>query len=205
MLKIGLTGGIGSGKSVVSEHFARLGAPIIDTDIIARQLVTPGSDGLQAIIDAFGNHFLNSNGSLNRPKLAKSIFNNPAHKQKLEAILHPCINSEIKHQLNKIEKRASKTRQAGYVIIVIPLLFENHLEAMVDRILVIDADEELRIQRIIQRDNRDINEIRLIIQNQIDDQQRQLNADDVLTNNRDRAQLGSLINALHQKYSLLAT
>ncbi len=205
MLKIGLTGGIGSGKSVVSEHFAHLGVPVIDTDIIARQLVTPGSDSLQAIIDIFGNHFLNTDGSLNRQQLAQNIFNNPTHKQKLEAILHPRINNEIKHQLDKIEKIAGKTRQAAYVIIVIPLLFENHLEDMVDRILVVDADEDQRIQRIMLRDNRDIKEISLIIQNQINDQERLLNADDVVINNNDLAQLGRLVDALHRKYLQMTT
>jgi len=207
MLKIGLTGGIGSGKSVVSSRFAQLGVPIIDTDIIARKLVKPGTETLTLITAHFGKQVLHKDGRLNRQTLARIIFQHPAQRKILETLLHPRINTEIKRQLTQINAtpvHPEAGQQANYVMIVIPLLFENHFEFMVDKILLIYADENQRINRVRQRDQRDIKEIKQIISTQINPVLAFDRADDILMNDNDLAHLYLLIDALHRKYSLEA-
>lgn len=201
MLKVGLTGGIGSGKTAVSDLFEKLGVPVIDTDIIARELVDNDAEVLREITDTFGRDILNLNGSLNRKKLAQLVFKVKQNKQRLEQILHPRIQREVSEQLQAL---AEKPEAPAYAIIVVPLLIEAHYHALIDRVLVVMCDEQTRIERVRQRDNRSLNEIQSIIDNQVDDQKRQQAADDIIENNSDRKNLAIQVEALHKKYKQLA-
>jgi len=201
VLKVGLTGGIGSGKTAVSDLFEKLGVPVIDTDIIARELVDNDAEVLREITDTFGRDILNLNGSLNRKKLAQLVFKVKQNKQRLEQILHPRIQREVSEQLQAL---AEKPEAPAYAIIVVPLLIEAHYHALIDRVLVVMCDEQTRIERVRQRDNRSLNEIQSIIDNQVDDQKRQQAADDIIENNSDRKNLAIQVEALHKKYKQLA-
>lgn len=197
MLKVGLTGGIGSGKTAASDYFASLGVPVIDTDIIARTLVQPDSPALQRILDEFGKHLLNEKGQLDRAKLAQYIFNDATKRRRLETILHPLITQQMQQQLAAL----TATEQPSYVIIVIPLLLETGMQTLVDRILVIDADENTRIKRVQDRDQRSQQDIKAIIQNQINRESRLQQADDILNNNGNLQDLYTRIDHLHKQYS----
>ena len=201
MLRVGLTGGIGSGKTSVSDLFKKLGTPVIDTDIIAHELVNNNPEVLQEITDAFGQDMLNLDGRLNRKKLAQIVFKIKENKQRLEGILHPKIQESV---LSQLQALASSESPPEYTIIVVPLLIEAHYDSFIDRILVVMADEQKRIERVQQRDNRTLSEIRSIINNQIDDEKRQQEADDIIENNDDIAQLDSQVKELHIKYKHLA-
>jgi len=201
MLKVGLTGGIGSGKTSVSDLFKKLGVPVIDTDIIAHELVNNNPEVLQEITDAFGQDMLSLDGKLNRKKLAQIVFKVKDNKQRLENILHPKIQVKV---LNQLHNLATKTKPAEYAIIVVPLLIEANYNNFIDRILVVMADESKRIERVQQRDNRSVNEIRSIINNQIDDEKRQQEADDIIENNNDINSLRIQVKELHTKYKHLS-
>ncbi len=201
MLRVGLTGGIGSGKTSVSDLFKKLGVPVIDTDIIAHELVNNNPEVLQEITDAFGQDMLNLDGKLNRKKLAQIVFKVKENKQRLENILHPKIQVKV---LNQLHNLATKTKPAEYAIIVVPLLIEANYNNFIDRILVVMTDESKRIERVQQRDNRSVNEIRSIINNQIDDEKRQQEADDIIENNNDINSLRIQVKKLHTKYKHLA-
>ncbi|MDT8283373.1 MAG: dephospho-CoA kinase, partial [Gammaproteobacteria bacterium] len=201
MLKIGLTGGIGCGKTSVSNLFAELGVPVIDADIVAHDLVNTNSNILQEITDTFGQDVLSLDGTLNRKKLAQIIFNQKKNKQQLEQILHPKVQTEISRELDKL---ASKKNPPAYVIVVVPLLIEANYHNLVDRILVVLADEESRIERVRQRDSRSLNEIRAIMKNQISDDERLKNADDSIENNNNFNDLKSKTIELHNKYLTLS-
>ncbi len=202
MLKVAVTGGIGSGKTSVSDLFKKFDTPVIDTDIIARQLVDNDAQVLQQIINAFGQDVLNLDGRLNRKKLAQIIFNVKKNKQQLENILHPRIRDEVLMQLHVL---ATDNTPPDYVIIVVPLLIEANYDDFIDRILVIFADEEKRIERVRQRDNRSMSEIRSIIGNQSGDEKLLKEADDIIENNRDLKSLDSQVNELHKKYRHLSS
>jgi len=202
MLKIGLTGGIGSGKTSVSDLFKKLGVPVIDTDIIARELVNNSPDVLQEITAAFGQDMLNLDGRLNRKKLAQIVFKVKENKQRLEHILHPRIQDNVLQQLQTL---ASGKNPPEYAIIVIPLLIEAHFDSCIDRMLVVIADEKKRIERVKRRDKRSVNEVHSIIKHQVDDQKRRQEADDIIENNNDIAELDSQVKELHIKYSHLAS
>ena len=193
MLKVGLTGGIGSGKSVVAEIFAGLGITIIDADLIAHQLTQSGSDAFREIMQIFGKEFLDPNGELNRKKIAQTVFSNPSKKTALENILHPKIKQ---HMLQEIDK----SKDNHYIILAIPLLLESDFTDLVDRIIVVDADDDIRIQRIRQRDGRTEQQIRDIMNSQIDRDQRLQQADDILYNNGEPGALHEAVSLLHQKY-----
>ncbi|VAW51614.1 Dephospho-CoA kinase [hydrothermal vent metagenome] len=197
MLKIGLTGGIGSGKTSVSDLFEAISVPVIDADIIAHKLVNDDSKILQEIINTFGQDILNINGKLNRKKLAQIIFNVKKNKQQLENILHPKIQQEISNQLDNL---TSSKNPPSYVIITVPLLIEVGYSDFVDRILIVISDENKRINRIQNRDGRSLNEIHSIISNQVSDKKRQENADDIIENNGSINLLNSQIQKLHKKY-----
>ena len=201
MLRVGLTGGIGSGKTSVSDLFKKLGTPVIDTDIIAHELVNNNPEVLQEITDAFGQDMLNLDGRLNQKKLAQIVFKVKENKQRLENILHPKIQENV---LSQLQALASGENSPEYAIIVVPLLIEAHYDSFIDRILVVMADEQKRIKRVQQRDSRSLSEIRSIINNQIDDEKRQQEADDIIENNDDIAQLDSQVKELHIKYRHLA-
>lgn len=198
MLRIGLTGGIGSGKSTVAAILARHGVPIIDTDVIARELVEPGHPALREIVDYFGSGILDSSGRLNRGKLGELVFSDSAARHALESILHPKIRTVVAERLAKLD--------APYCIVVIPLLLETGtLKSMVDRILVVDCPEEQQINRVASRDNLSETRIRSVMQAQLTRDERLRQADDVIVNDRDIAALETEVAMLHERYVALAT
>ena len=198
MLTIGLTGGIGSGKTTVSNLFKNLGIQIIDTDVIARELVDNDHSVLEEITDAFGRGILDDNGLLDRNKLATIVFSQVQEKQQLEKILHPKIRIEVE---KAIKNYHTKQNQPNYIIIVIPLLFETNFHQLIDRILVVISSEENRIKRVIQRDDRDPEEILSIIKSQVSDSTRISEADDIVENNNNIKELEARIQELHVKFS----
>jgi dephospho-CoA kinase len=196
MLKIGLTGGIGCGKTTVSNLFSELGVPIIDADKISHALVQAGQPALQNIKNAFGSNSLLENGQLNRPALKAHIFQNPTAKQQLEAILHPLIFQEISNQVHLLSE--------AYCILSIPLLFETHAESLVNRILVIDCDKQTQIERVQKRDNLSDEQIETIISSQVSREFRLLNADDILNNTKKQSVLAKEVKKLHNFYLSLS-
>ena len=196
MLIIGLTGGIGSGKTTVADLFKAHKVPIVDTDIIARDLVTPGSPALQEIIDRFGKEVLLDSGQLDRKKLAHITFNDESKRLLLESILHPKIRRVMLEQIS--------AQTSPYVIVVIPLLTETGQTENIDRILVVDCQEEIQIARVKQRDNRENSEIISIINSQATRQQRLDVADDIIENTSDLDTLKKNVAQLHHKYLQLA-
>lgn len=201
LLVVGLTGGIGSGKTTVSDLFRGLGVTIIDTDIIARELVDNDSSVLKEIANTFGKEVLTPNGTLDRKKLAQKIFSEPNEKQKLESILHPGIRTEVN---NRIQSLKTADNHAGYVIVVVPLLFETDFADLVDRILVVIANEQTRTERVRNRDNRNLDEIRSIIKSQVNDEVRLRRADDIIQNNSDFKDLKTRVIEIHEKYIALS-
>ncbi len=197
MLVIGLTGGIGSGKSTVAEMFAALGVPVIDMDRIARQIVEPGQPALAQLTQEFGAGLLDEKGQLNRRKLRELAFATPEKRQRLEAILHPLIREETKRQLAELD--------VLYCIVVIPLLIESNQRSLVDRILVVDAPETLQITRTMQRDGVSVTEVQRILAAQVDRESRLAAADDVIDNTADLKQIRSRVAELDQQYRHLAS
>jgi len=196
MFLVGLTGGIGSGKSTVCNIFRELGVPIIDTDDIARQVVTPGSAGLERLQQEFGPEILSPDGSLNRARLRHTIFSNAEKRQRLEDIIHPLIRMQLKEQLTEIN--------APYVIVAIPLLLEKGWQNEVDRILVVDSTEQQQVERTLARDECDRELVNKIIQSQSSRQQRLAAADDIIHNDSDMAALHTQVELLHRQYTDLA-
>jgi dephospho-CoA kinase len=197
MLKVGLTGGIGSGKSTVSNLFAQLGVPIVDADVIARQLVEPGQASLRQLCSAFGGEILNQDGSLNRPKLRQLAFSNQIHKQQLDDIMHPLIFKQIELQVSQLS--------SAYGILVIPLLLESAKKYAVDRVLVVDCPERFQLQRVLERDKVSQEQALAIIATQTDRQHRLAAADDIIHNDGSVARLAEQVKNLHNSYLLLAT
>jgi dephospho-CoA kinase len=195
MLRVGLTGGIGSGKSTAAALFAGHGVPVIDADEIARQLVAPGQPAYQEILQDFGNELVNTSGDLDRDRLRSIVFNDPEKRQRLEGILHPLVRREIQRQTQRLK--------APYCIIVIPLLIEANQRDLVDRVLVIDTDEALQLQRVVERSRLTNDEVRKIIGAQLNRSERLRHADDVILNNTDLGQLHASVDALHERYLAL--
>ncbi len=196
MLIIGLTGGIGSGKSTAAERFAQHGVTVIDADAIARQLAQPGQAAFERIVAHFGECILDSQGRIDRRRLRDIVFRQPRQKAALEAILHPLVRQEMQRQATQAK--------GNYCIFMIPLLFETGQTDLVDRVLVIDAPEALQIARARQRDQSDSREIERIMRQQIDRQTRLSLADDVIHNSGDLRSLHAAVDALHHKYQQLA-
>jgi len=192
MMKVGLTGGIGCGKSAATALFAALGVPIIDADIAARTVVEPGSVGLAAIEQRFGSEVLSDDGSLNRQQLRKQIFTNEAARKELEAILHPLIRKQMWQQVEQLH--------SPYCILDIPLLFETKQDELMDRVVVIDCPEKIQIERICQRDSISKAEAVAIIKTQISRDQRLAGAHDIIENKASLVELKQQVTALHQKY-----
>ena len=195
-LRIGLTGGIGSGKSEVSRLFAERGATVIDTDVIARELVEPGQPALKEIVDAFGSDMVDREGRLDRARLRAQIFTDQEKRLRLESILHPRIRTRALELADAAE--------TPYCLLVIPLLVESGNEYPLDRILVIDTPEEIQLERASRRDDRPRQEIRTIMDNQATRQQRLSIADDVITNDGDLRQLETEVARLDQQFRQLA-
>jgi dephospho-CoA kinase len=197
MLRIGLTGGIASGKSAASDCFASLGVPVIDTDLISRELVQPGTESLQRIIENFGDGVLDEAGMLDRAQLRAIVFASEDKRYELEEILHPAIR-------DRVEELVAEITQAPYVIIVIPLLLETRYPIPVDRVLLVDMDEDLQLERLIQRDNLNREQARAMLRAQTTRQQRLKNADDIIRNNGSIEELHAQLRTLHHDYLVMA-
>jgi dephospho-CoA kinase len=195
-LLVALTGGIASGKSAVATLFANRGVPVLDTDQIARDVVEPGSPVLEKLAQEFGFEILNESGELNRAGLRERVFNNPADRQKLEAIMHPAIRAEL--------ARRTEVEGGDYQIHVIPLLIETGRAGDYDRVLVVDCPENLQVARLMERD--DINETlaNQMLNAQATREQRLASADDVIVNTGTLDDLDAFVETLHKNYSLLA-
>ena len=198
MLTVALTGGIGCGKSAVCHIFSTLKVPVIDTDVIAHQLVKPGQPALKEITATFGKDILLEDATLDRKKLAKIIYTSAEKRTLLEAILHPKIKQSVEQQLRAL-------KHSAYVIIAIPLLVETNQTSTYDRVLVVDCDEQLQHRRTLNRDNRTIDEINAIIKAQAPRQLRLSYADDVINNSHDISSLEKQVEQYHQKYLQLAS
>ncbi|MCO6414234.1 MAG: dephospho-CoA kinase [Thiogranum sp.] len=195
-LRIGLTGGIGSGKSEASRYFAEIGVPVIDTDVIARELVEPDQPALAEIATRFGDDVLDATGHLDRARLRQQVFADAEKRRQLESILHPRIRVRAEALANQID--------APYCVMVIPLLVETARDYPIDRILVIDTPVELQYQRLALRDGLSDREIKAVIEIQADRQQRLDAADDVVLNDGSVEQLHARIDELHRFYLKLA-
>mgnify|MGYP000075881967 CR=1 FL=1 len=192
MLKIGLTGGIASGKSTACQLFSALGIEIIDADIIARELVEPNQPCLKQIIQTFGKQVLLANGALDRAQLRQLIFSNKGAKQQLEGILHPNIRKQLIKQSEKVV--------SPYCILSIPLLIEANMIPLVDRVLVVDIAPEEQLQRVCQRDNISTSQAKAIISSQSSASQRKSLANDIIDNNKSPESLDLVVTQLHKKY-----
>jgi len=195
-LRIGLTGGIASGKSTVAALFAQLGVPVIDTDRIARDIVAPGSPVLAAIAHRFGAEVLGPEGQLDRRQLRSRIFADPQARADLEALTHPAIQAETERQC--------RLARGAYQLIAVPLLAEKGLKSRYDRVLVVDCDPDLQRARLRVRDGSDDREARAILAAQATREARLAVADDVLRNDGDLVSLARQVAQLHDHYRTLA-
>lgn len=195
MLKIGLTGGIGSGKSTVAHFFSELGVQVIEADTIAQDLTAYGTPAYLAIVDHFGQQVVSSNG-LNRKKLREIIFNSPEEKYWLESLLHPLIKQKIQQE--------TVNSPSPYCVIVIPLLIETQSTNLIDRVLVVESSFENQLKRSMKRDASDEAVIKLIINQQASKKERAAIAADIMTNDSDITSLKKKVKFLHQKYLQLS-
>lgn len=193
---VGVTGGIGSGKSEVTQRFIALGICVVDADEVAREVVLPGQSALNDIAQHFGAGILTGTGELDRAKLRKIIFENPTEKQWLENLLHPRINHIIRTRLTQAK--------SAYAILASPLLLETKQHTLVDRILIIDTSEMLQIERAALRDKSNSEQIKAIIASQISRADRLARADDVIHNLGALDELDAQVQQLHQTYLSLA-
>lgn len=196
MYIVGLTGGIGSGKTAVSDRFQAKGITIVDADLCSRVVVEKGRPALQQIAAHFGADILTADGELDRAALRQRIFANPDEKQWLEKLLHPLIAEELMNQLAQ--------SQSAYTMMVSPLLIESRQNLICDRVLVVDVPEEVQLQRTMKRDSNDAEQVKRIIQSQADRQTRLSYANDVIENNHGLEQLDGAVERLHQQYLALA-
>jgi dephospho-CoA kinase len=198
MFAVGLTGGIGSGKSTVSDLFAELGTPVIDTDAIAHQLTAPGGAALEAIHALFGDRVMQADGTLDRAALRRRVFSDPAARHQLEAILHPCIRQKVEQTL--------ATLTAPYVLIVIPLLVETGgYREVLNRILVVDCPEDVQIARVMARSGLTRDEATAILAAQAGRAERLAAADDVIVNTASPEALRTQVATLHRRYLAFST
>lgn len=192
MLKVGLTGGIGCGKTTVAKLFEELGVPVIDADEISHHLVQVGQPALATIAKVFGAEMLNSDGSLNRSHLRNLVFSHPEDKAKLESILHPLIFQAIQTSVEMLDTQ--------YCLICIPLLFETQMTQLVDRILVVDCPEETQILRVRQRDHLAREQIQAIIHSQVSREYRITHANELIENTESNDKLAEQVKKLHNLY-----
>lgn len=198
---VGLTGGIGSGKSSAAKCFTGLGVKVFDADQITRDLMAPGQPVFEKVIEHFGKDMLTASGLLDRQKLRRYVFSSPSEREQLENLVHPSVYRTL------VEQTAEFTNEA-YVVWMLPLLLETRsrmdsIETAVDRILVIDCPEDLQIERALTRDTAERNEIERIMQSQISRSERLKQADDVINNEGSPAQLCAAVKKLHQCYQKL--
>ncbi|AZZ99552.1 dephospho-CoA kinase [Pseudoalteromonas sp. R3] len=189
---LGLTGGIGAGKTTVSDFLNRLGIVVVDADIVAREVVEPGSDGLAAIVTHFGEQILTTEGTLDRQALRETIFSDEKEKLWLNTLLHPMIREQLLAQLTRA--------QSDYVILSAPLLFENGLEQYCDKTLLVDVPVEVQIARTCKRDNSQRQQIERIIEAQMSRADKRDKADFILDNDQPIEAMHKQLNTLHQTF-----
>ncbi|KGY08292.1 dephospho-CoA kinase [Vibrio sinaloensis] len=190
---VGLTGGIASGKTTVANLFHQhFGIEIVDADVIAREVVAPGSEGLKAIEGKFGSSVLLEDGNLDRSKLREIIFSDPSQKAWLDQLLHPMIRA------NMLAELANTTSE--YALLVIPLMVENHLQHLADKVVVVDVDEATQLERTVMRDNVALEQAQAILAAQASREQRLAIADFVIKNDTENQKLLPQITELHQKF-----
>jgi dephospho-CoA kinase len=196
VFRVGLTGGIASGKSTAAKFFGALGVPILDSDQVAREVVEPGQPPLEKLVERFGSDILTPDGHLDRPALRNIVFSDPKARADLENLTHPAIGAALE----------ARSAAAGgpYQILVIPLLVEKNLGSHVDRVLVVDCDEELQIRRLLARDGSTRAQAQAILDAQVSRGARLKAADDVIKNDADMSAVRSQAEALHKHYLELA-
>jgi dephospho-CoA kinase len=203
---VGLTGGIGSGKSAAGEHFAELGAGVVDTDAIAHALTGPSGAAMPAILKAFGSEIASADGALDRAAMRKRVFADPAERQRLEAILHPMIRAESDRRVAQLDATG-----VPYIILVVPLLVEsmlgkgNSYRERVQRVAVVDCAPETQIRRVIERNGLPRSDVERILAVQATREQRLNVADDVIDNNGSFSELATQVDALDRDYRQFAT
>jgi dephospho-CoA kinase len=196
VFRVGLTGGIASGKSTAAKFFGALGVPILDSDQIARDVVEPGQPPLERLVARFGASILTPDGHLDRPALRDIVFSDPKARADLEALTHPAIGAALEAR--------SATAGGPYQILVIPLLVEKHLGSQVNRVLVVDCDEALQIRRLRARDGSTPEQAQAILNAQVSRSTRLKAADDVIANDADMSAVSAQVTALHARYLELA-
>jgi dephospho-CoA kinase len=194
--RVALTGGIASGKTTVANLFATHGVPVIDTDVIAREVVEHGQPALAAVVEAFGTQVLAEDGRLDRPRLREQIFGDAEARRRLEAILHPAIRAEMERQ--------SRAAAGPYQVLVIPLLVEGGRRDHIDRVLVVDVPEATQIERLLRRDGVPREQAEAALRAQASREARLAFADDVIENTGDVAALEARVDELHRRYLRLA-
>ena len=194
--RVGLTGGIASGKSLVADEFAAVGVPVIDTDLIAREVVEPGEPALARIVERFGPEIIAADGRLDRRRLRERVFADAAEREALEAILHPVIRER--------SLAAAAASDGPYQLLVVPLLIESEFRRLVDRVLVVDCPVSLQLERLIARDGEDPQQAQRMIDAQISRERRLEAADDVIDNSGSRTVTQRQVGRLHRRYLELA-
>jgi len=189
---VGISGGIGSGKTTVTDLFAKLGVEVIDADVIAREVVEPGTPALEAIVAKFGQSVLDESGNLNRAKLRNLVFDDLEVKNWLNQLLHPAIRKQMLFQ--------TQQAKSAYCLLSVPLLVENKLYEQVDRVVIVDVHEQTQLQRTLLRDKTNESQIRSIMSAQATRQQRLAVANDVIDNNGKADDLAKQVAQLHQDY-----
>ena len=196
MLVVGVTGGIGSGKTAATDHFQSLGITVVDADLASRVIVEPGREALLKIEEHFGSGVIASDGTLDRRALRDIVFNNPEERKWLEQLTHPLIGQEILRQI--------QASQSPYTILASPLLLESGQSRMARRVLLIDVPETLQIQRTTARDDTTEDGVKVIMAAQMSREQRRAQADDIIVNDQDLKHLYTEVETLHQRYLQLA-
>ena len=197
LLRVGLTGGIGSGKTTVKNFFDELGAPTIDADEISHRITKPGQAAFDEVVALFGKESLDETGNLDRKRLRALIFDEPDLKQKLEAIIHPRVRAQIREFTDRVDY--------PYCIICIPLLLETGAQSTVDRVLVVDAPEELQVARVGLRDNAEERQTRSIIRSQAGREHRLNAAHDIIVNDGNISALKAQVENLHKRYMMMGS
>jgi len=192
MLVVGLTGGIGCGKSSVGRLFEALGAPVIDADTVAREVVEPGTPGFERVVAAFGSEAIAEDGHLDRRFLREQVFSDPTRRRRLEAELHPLIRARILERLHALD--------GAYAIVIVPLLVENGWQGLFGRIAVVDCPPEVQLARAMERDGQSEEQIRAIMAVQVDRTTRLAAADDIIDNSGDPEHLRAQVGNLHRRY-----
>ena len=191
-----LTGGVAAGKTAVSDRFAKLGVPVIDTDVIAREVVQAGQPALTRIVDEFGTQVLDESAQLDRRLMRRIIMDDPASRDKLERILHPAIGKEVERRIASVGD--------PYCLLVVPLLVETGRYQWADRVLLVDVDEATQVERLIRRDRVSPDQARAMLKAQASRQERLAAADDIIVNSGSPEDLDTAVAGLHRKYRQMA-